>query len=223
MRELAGRAARNTGAAMLPILICLAPVWAPAARLHDRRAATPPQGALRVECGQVLRDGPLRLRLRSGCVRLLLGYAPRSSLAIAFRYLGPSPDTAPLASGELRRQIGLKLRAKDTCNVVYVMWHLSGPSSLHVSVKSNPGRRLHTDCRDGGYLQVASRQALPSVGIGERHTLRARLAGRRLAVHADGSLVWEGTLPDAAFAFDGPAGLRSDNGNFDVELVQPEG
>jgi hypothetical protein len=40
---------------------------------------------------------------------------------IRFRYLGPSQSTKPLASGELRRQIGLKLRAQDTCNLVYAI------------------------------------------------------------------------------------------------------
>src|SRR6266851_740576 len=33
---------------------------------------------------------------------------------IRFRYMGPTQISKPLASGELRRQIGLKLRAKDT-------------------------------------------------------------------------------------------------------------
>src|SRR6202044_499948 len=43
---------------------------------------------------------------------------------IRFRYLGASQESKPLASGELRRQIGLKLQAEDACNVVYAMWHI---------------------------------------------------------------------------------------------------
>jgi hypothetical protein len=35
-----------------------------------------------------------------------------------FTYLGATPNEAPLASGEMRRQFGLKLRAQDACNLV---------------------------------------------------------------------------------------------------------
>ena len=98
---------------------------------HDTRSpsvASPPPAPLaarvRIECGKVEVAAPARLRLRSACVRVLLGKTPRSSAAIAFTYVGPTPVDVPLASGELRRQIGLKLRARDTCNVVYVMWHV---------------------------------------------------------------------------------------------------
>src|SRR5262249_16626549 len=43
---------------------------------------------------------------------------------IRFRYRGPTQISKRLASGELRRQIGLKLRAEDTCNLIYAMWHI---------------------------------------------------------------------------------------------------
>src|SRR4051812_22458153 len=43
---------------------------------------------------------------------------------LRFRYLGQSASIRPLASGELRQQIGLKLRAKNQCNLLYVMWHI---------------------------------------------------------------------------------------------------
>ena len=39
-----------------------------------------------------------------------------------FTYLGSTGNEAPLASGEMRRQFGLKLRAQDACNLVYAMW-----------------------------------------------------------------------------------------------------
>jgi hypothetical protein len=38
---------------------------------------------------------------------------------------------------------------------------------------------------------------------------------------ADGVTSWQGQLPDAVFTFDGPVGVRSDNGDFDVELRAP--
>ena len=31
--------------------------------------------------------------------------------------------------------------------------------------------------------------------------------------------IWEGELPAEALTFDGPVGLRTDNGRFDVELL----
>ncbi|MGI8569780.1 MAG: hypothetical protein ACR2KT_12280 [Methylocella sp.] len=43
------------------------------------------------------------------------------SAEIRFRYLGPSAETKPLASGELRRQIGLNSGRRITCNLVYAM------------------------------------------------------------------------------------------------------
>ena len=42
--------------------------------------------------------------------------------SLAFRYLGPTATVRELASGQARHQVGLKLRAQDGCNVVYVMW-----------------------------------------------------------------------------------------------------
>jgi hypothetical protein len=39
-----------------------------------------------------------------------------------------------------------------------------------------------------------------------------------LRVEVDGALAWRGTLPAEAFAFDGPVGIRTDNGRFAVDL-----
>ena len=41
--------------------------------------------------------------------------------------------------GELRRQFGLKLRAQDACNLVYVMWRIEPASKLVVSIKCRTG------------------------------------------------------------------------------------
>jgi len=120
----------------------------------------------------------------------------------------------------VRRQIGLKLRAKDTCNVVYVMWHVEPTPGVFVSIKSNPGKATHAECGDRGYTtpKPARTASAPRIEPGSSNVLRADLEARVLRVHADDALVWEGTLPDDAFAFDGPAGLRTDNGAFDATL-----
>jgi hypothetical protein len=175
---------------------------------------------LRIECGTIGGTTDL-LAVRSACTRAVVGDEPRPGTSIAFAYLGPTRDIEPLASGELRQQIGLKLRARDTCNVVYVMWHITPTPGVFVSVKSNPGLSDHAACGDHGYINLpatgASSQA-PILVPGDHHTLEARIERPRMRVLADGILVWDGELPASAFAFDGPVGLRSDNAEFDVEM-----
>ncbi len=144
---------------------------------------------------------------------------------IAFSYRGPSSSTARLADGTLRRQIGLRLRAKDTCNAVYVMWHVAPIPQIAVSMKHNVGQSRHAQCRDRGYTNLkpsGGKQPTPVVA-GARRTMRAELDDTSLRVFADGVLAWEGTLPTEALTFDGPAGIRSDNGEFDFELRVPGG
>lgn len=147
---------------------------------------------------------------------------------LTFTYRGPSKLTEPLANGEVRRQIGLKLRAKDTCNVVYAMWHIEPTHGVFVSVKSNPGMRRHEECGDRGYTNLrSSSSSIPSLMITDRteHTLVATLSGpsdRHLRVEADGLVAFDDDLPtnviEGPSAFEGPFGLRSDNGVFDATL-----
>jgi hypothetical protein len=131
-----------------------------------------------------------------------------------FTYLGPTDKTAPLASGQVRRQIGLKLRAENGCNLVYVMWRIEPESQLVVSVKHNPGQRVHAECGARGYRNIKARRAVPVPAIvpGSSHVLMAQLQGEELQVLADGVLGGE------ALSFDGPVGMRTDNGRFEVEF-----
>jgi hypothetical protein len=174
---------------------------------------------LHVESG-VIEVGPDDLALRSSTVRATLGAKPRSALELSFLFRGDSAETAPLASGELRQQLGIKLRAQNTCNVVYVMWHIAPSTGIHVSVKSNPGQSQHAECVDNGYLQLSPSftRAVAPIEAGQPRSLEARIEGTTLRVSVDGSVVWDGPLPATAFEFDGPVGLRSDNGDFDVGL-----
>jgi hypothetical protein len=156
-------------------------------------------------------DGSVRATAEGGPVRMA---------EVTFIYEGPSTSDVPLASGERRRQIGLKLRSQDTCNVVYVMWHIEPAQRVAVSVKRNPGASTHAACGDRGYTNVSPRlsaQPRPVRPTG-RHALRAELDGRELRVLADGAVAWEGTLPEASLEFDGGAGLRTDNGRFVVMM-----
>lgn len=137
-----------------------------------------------------------------------------------FSYRGATGRTLALASGEVRQQLGLKLRAKDTCNVVYVMWRLEPERGVYVSVKRNPGQRTHDACGARGYVNLVptATAALPHVLRDEAHTLRAEQHGDELRVFADGRIAWQGALPASLLDFDGPTGLRSDNVRYDFDL-----
>jgi hypothetical protein len=162
-----------------------------------------------------------RIRVEGARMRAVADGPTPAVAELRFTYLGPTREEAPLRSGELRRQIGLKLRARDGCNLVYAMWRLAPEPGVVVQVKSNPGKTASADCGNGGYRTVKPRRAAraPVLEQGSSHALRAELRGRELRVLADGEVAWEGALPDDAFAFDGPVGLRSDNGRFELELL----
>jgi hypothetical protein len=196
------------------------PTSAPGSRLEAIRPSR-----LCVTSGRVDALDDRTLKVDTGGMRGFVPGGPGRVAEIAFRYPGPSTTVAPLANGEVRRQLGLKLRAKNTCNVVYVMWHVEPTSGIFVSVKHNPAASVHDECGAGGYMSVEPSGGVqpPPIRAGEHHTMRAELDGERLRVVADGALAWEGVLPSEASTFDGPAGVRSDNGHFDFELRVPGG
>src|SRR6202022_625584 len=99
------------------------------------------------------------------------------------------------------------LRAQDTCNIVYVMWHFSPDQKIAVSVKRNPGKRTHEDCLDNGYINNIKPRisALPQPVLPDQsHTFTAKMSGSYLTVIADRRVVWEGDLGRVALEFDGP-------------------
>ena len=67
-------------------------------------------------------------------------------------------------------------------------------------------------------MEPEASEPLPAVSVGEAHVLRASLSGEHLDVRVDGRTRWRGRLPEAAASLEGPVGLRSDNGRFDVRL-----
>jgi hypothetical protein len=139
---------------------------------------------------------------------------------VQFTYLGSTPNEAPLASGEMRRQFGLKLRAQDACNLVYAMWRIEPESKLVVSVKSNPGEHTSAQCGNRGYQNIKPLHSspLPSLRSGDTHTLRAEMNGAEVRVFADDSLVWVGSVGTEALGFEGPVGMRSDNARLEINL-----
>lgn len=143
------------------------------------------------------------------------------SASLTFKYEGDTESVRELAGGQARRQIGLKLRAQDGCNLVYVMWRLDPKPKLDISVKLNPGKKTHKECGAEGYVKVKPAKGklpgVPVLAIGDTRTLKAEIIGDELTVWIDELISWRGMLPEAARALDGPAGIRSDN--FAFELV----
>jgi len=182
-----------------------------------------PSVALCVTSGHVAKQGNV-LSIDDKSMRAVVNDDHSSEAELQFRYAGPAKRLEPLANGELRMQIGLKLRAKDTCNVVYVMWHIAPDQGVAVSIKSNPKKSTHGECGATGYINekpTVARTA-PPIAPGSTHVLHAVIDHSTLRVHADGILVWEGDLGDAAFAFDGPAGVRTDNVETSFVLRVPQ-
>jgi len=138
--------------------------------------------------------------------------------SIEFVYRGDTEAVRELASGAARRQLGLKLRAANGCNLIYVMWRLDPVPKIDVSVKLNPSARDHKDCGADGYTKVKPTKSwrVPVLAVGDQHTLRAAIAGDDLTAWIDERVVWRGRLPASARVLTGPAGLRSDNLAFDL-------
>ena len=175
---------------------------------------------LHVTCGTLSQPAPGHLEATAPKVRAVAPSAGGDGAELRFTYRGPTDTVEPLADGELRHQIGLKMRAESGCNLVYVMWRIEPESELVVSVKSNPGAR-NDECGATGYTNITPEWSapLPKLALGDHHTLAATIEDGRMLVKVDGRTAWEGALGDAAMAMHGPVGLRTDNAKFDMELV----
>jgi hypothetical protein len=206
--------------AIVAILLCLC---AAPAIADDAVAGSPigrvGGGSLCVTNGVVspLPDG--RLAIETASSRGVVRGSDGQAAEIRFRYLGPTADSKPLASGELRRQIGIKLHAQDTCNLLYVMWHIEPDSKIGVSIKRNPTQHTHAECNANGYTTIrpSAGVTMPRILPREAHALRAELRGTDLIVLADGRRVWVGTVGVGLAGIDGPVGFRTDNARFEFE------
>lgn len=170
--------------------------------------------------GSVQETTPGNLDIDNPRTRAVLDSKTPQTAELFFRYMGPTTVLVPLESGVVRTEIGLKLRAQDACNLVYVMWRILPVSQIVVSIKSNPGEQTSAQCQNRGYHNVTPQKSISvsALKAGSAHSLRAEITGTELTVNADGQLAWQGVLDSSAFKFDGPVGFRSDNGQFDAQL-----
>ncbi len=166
-----------------------------------------------------------RMTVETPSSRAVLRMPSEPAAEIRFRYLGATAGSKPLASGAMRRQLGLKLRAEDSCNLLYVIWRIEPNPEIVVSVKRNPGMHAHAECGAHGYTTLKVIPMRP-MRTGESHTLRAELRGLDLDVFADNASVWHGPAGRAVEDLEGPVGFRTDNAHilFDyfARGVQPE-
>jgi hypothetical protein len=163
-------------------------------------------------------------RVESPKLRATIAGSSGTAAAISFRVLGVSADAAPLRSGELRNQLGLELLARDTCNVLYVMWRQQPRAELVVQSKLNPAQSAHVECENRGYQRVRPSYSapVPALEIGKLYTLAARVEQGRLEVSIDGVKVWQGALAAPVLELSGRVGLRSDNLRFEVQTLSAE-
>jgi hypothetical protein len=181
-------------------------------RQIPRSALCVTEGALEESSGQGF-SADLRLSVNVPKMRAYVNHFTTQTVALNFAYLGPTATESALGSGEIRRQLGLKLRAQDPCNLVYAMWRFEPESGIVVSVKSNPGQRTSPECANRGYRNIKPRRSAPAPLLhpGDTHTLRAEMDADFLRVFADGAVVWEGQLGAEVSNLNGPVGIRSDN------------
>ena len=173
--------------------------------------------------GAISPESGSHLQITEPEVRAVLHHQTTQSVEAKFKYLGPTQKIKQLGSGQKRLQFGLKLKAANSCNLVYAMWRIKPKAELVVSVKSNPRKSRHEECGTNGYhtIQPKSASKVPAFQTGDHHTIRATLDNLHLQVWVDQKTVWDGTLPQMALEFDGPVGIRSDNVQVQFELLAP--
>ncbi len=166
-----------------------------------------------------LDNGHLLIDPNSPKVRGVVNGETAQVAQIRFTYKGQTAVVEPLESGEIREQIGVKLRAQDACNVVYAMWRIAPESEFVVSVKSNPGQSESVECGNNGYTTISPQyvQAPPTLEVGSSHMLDVRLVGEALRVSIDKVLIWEGRIGQVSFT--GPVGFRTDNAQMEFEFL----
>jgi hypothetical protein len=175
--------------------------------------------------GLCVTKGSVGTSVTEPTVRAVKPGSTGDSATLTFIYRGDTDTTRSLASGKDRRQIGLKLRAANGCNLIYVMWRIDPKPMLDVSVKLNPGARTHEECGAKGYtkLKPVEAAAVPVLAAGAQHVLHAEIHDDELRVYIDDAPTWRGRLPASARALAGPAGLRSDNLAFDLVAFDAPG
>lgn len=196
--------------AVLSVAICLPGTLDPQ---HPQKRISIPRDRLCVTEGTIASGEENQLEVDAPKMRAYVNAWTSEDATARFTYLGPSKEQSPLGSGEMRRQFGLKLRAQNACNLVYVMWRFEPKSRIVVSLKENPGQTTSAECGNRGYRNIKAERShpAPAVRAGDAHELETAIGGTELVVRADGKEVWTGDVGSEAAKLNGPIGIRSDN------------
>ena len=192
----------------LILLSCLVLLIAPALRAQLQ----PTDFA--VTSGKIEKAPGNRLTVNTGEVRASLKFQTPHSLTLKFTYLGPTAEVSRFANGGVVSQLGIRLRAQDYCNTIFVAWRFAPLQRILVSVRRNAGMTTRAECMDKGNINNIKPRVfapLPPVRPNEPHTLTASMDGSKLTVAADGKIVWQRDLGPVVLEFNGPVGLLSDN------------
>jgi len=174
--------------------------------------------------GKITLSANHHLMVSSKEMRATLRHPSKQAVTIHFKYLGPTQEVSHLQNGEVRHQFGIKFKAQDICNLVYVMWDFDIPR-INVAVKKNPGQQTSEQCKDRGYhsdFKTDIKSVPTRIVIDTWHTLSAKLIDKLIAVSIDNTIVWRGEISDDQMEFHGPVGIRSDNVHvlFDYDAIQ---
>jgi len=182
---------------------------------------TLPRESLCVTEGAIEQGPKAALRVNDPKVRAYANRWTAQSIEMHFKYAGPTAQESRLGSGAIRRQFGLKLKAQDPCNLVYVMWRIEPKSEIVVSIKRNSGQTRSSECGNSGYQNIKPTQASspPQLRPGDTHDFSAQLNGQALRVTLDGDAVWEGNIGREANDLRGPVGIRTDNVRLAFDLA----
>jgi hypothetical protein len=186
----------------------------------DRPTAAPRSVAVDQVCfslGRVERRGGAGWYHAGPKLRATVPSSVGREARLEFKFLGSTPEPVALASGVVREQIGLKLFARDSCNVVYVMWRFGARPSIVASAKANPGTQ-HSECRNRGYRTLRPIWAAPVEVpvVGSVHALWARIDAGVIEVRIDDRPVLRAAYEPGSIPPIGEAGLRSDNVRFEL-------
>jgi hypothetical protein len=175
---------------------------------------------LTVSDGYVSRGNELSYRTDSPEMRGIFAF-PRhkrgsTDATLDFIYEGEPEQVSQLGNGEVRHQIGLKLFAKDSCNLLYVMVRLEpdGMAGLYVSTKLNPGESTSDECADRGYVSLAGNIPLGPIDLGSAHRLTATWDSDWSEMYLDFDDEAVATIPldgQTLYLLGSETGIRSDN------------
>ncbi|MEZ0391398.1 MAG: Ig domain-containing protein [Pseudobdellovibrionaceae bacterium] len=167
--------------------------------------------------GQVQTNSAESIEVTTATSRSVVTTPTEQKIRIDFTYLAPINDPAANPNGH--RQIGLKLRAANSCNVLYVMWPVAG-GPLKVTLKRNDGMKNHSECGPEGYtnLTPSLSKTVSALQIGRKYRLQAEYENETLNVYASGVKAWSGMIENQDIPFQGPVGVRTDGGKFTFDI-----